>query len=195
MMYFMPLSEERCNNNSCCFGNYFKKRSKLFEARKKRTAPATDTKILTAWNRLMISALAKGYQVLGNKNYLKVAQKAVDFLIENIYIEDKILRVYRPNKHHLNGFLSDYAFLIAAFIIEGSATKLVKELADETKPFANLYKKVKETGLIDCVCKACAAKMGALDAAVEQNLTRCDELNGHPSLAKYLEQGYQIITF
>lgn len=80
-------------------------------------------------------------------------------------------------------------------IIEGSATKLVEELADETKPFANLYKKVKDHGLIDCVCKACANKMNALNVAVAQQLPLCDGLSGHPSMAKYMEQGFEIITF
>lgn len=80
-------------------------------------------------------------------------------------------------------------------IIEGSATKLVEELADESKPFANLYQKVKDQGLIDCVCKACANKVNSLHSAMEQQLPLCDELSGHPSMAKYLEQGFEIITF
>ncbi len=80
-------------------------------------------------------------------------------------------------------------------IIEGSATKLVEELADPTKSFANLYQKVKDQGLIDCVCKACSAKMNALNAAMAQQIPLCDELMGHPSMAKYMEQGFEIITF
>jgi len=80
-------------------------------------------------------------------------------------------------------------------IIEGSATKLVEELADETKPFANLYKKVKDLGLIDCVCKACASKMNSLSSAIDQKLPLCDELSGHPNMAKYMEQGFEIVTF
>ena len=80
-------------------------------------------------------------------------------------------------------------------IIEGSATKLVEDLADEQKPFANLYQKVKDLGLIDCVCKACANKMNSLHSAMEQQLPLCDELSGHPSMAKYIEQGFEIITF
>lgn len=80
-------------------------------------------------------------------------------------------------------------------IIEGSATKLVEELADESKPFANLYQKVKDQGLIDCVCKACASKMNSLHSAMGQQLPLCDELSGHPSMAKYMEQGFEIITF
>ena len=80
-------------------------------------------------------------------------------------------------------------------IIEGSATKLVEVLADPSQPFANLYQQVKEKGLIDCVCQACANKMGALDAAIAQGLPLCSELKGHPSMRKYIEQGFEIITF
>ena len=80
-------------------------------------------------------------------------------------------------------------------IIEGSATKLIAVLADEQQPFANLYRQVKEQGLIECVCKACAAKMGTLKAAEAQNLPICDDMAGHPGLHRYLAAGYQVITF
>lgn len=80
-------------------------------------------------------------------------------------------------------------------VIEGTATRLIAELADPAKPFAGLYAKLKDRGLVDCVCQACAAKMGALDAAKEQGLPICGEMNGHPSLARYIEDGYRVITF
>ena len=79
-------------------------------------------------------------------------------------------------------------------VIEGTATTQMKELAQEDQPFAKLYKKVKDAGLIDCVCKACSAKMGALESAEEQRLTICDEMTGHPSFSRYLEEGYEIIV-
>ena len=68
-------------------------------------------------------------------------------------------------------------------IIEGSATKL------------SLYEKMKEACLIDCVCRACSAKMGSLKSAEDQGLPICDELLGHPSIARYLEAGYTVLTF
>ena len=80
-------------------------------------------------------------------------------------------------------------------VIEGTATSQIKELADPDKPFADLYRKVREAGLIDCVCKACSMKMGALEAAQEQELPLCAEMSGHPSLSRYVEAGYDIITF
>ena len=80
-------------------------------------------------------------------------------------------------------------------VIEGAATKLIAPLADPAQPFAGLNAKLKDQGLIDCVCQACAAKMGALDAAKEQGLPICGEMSGHPSLARYIEEGYRVITF
>src|SRR5208337_1829559 len=50
-------------------------REALFRARKKRTPPATDTKVLTDWNGLMIAALAKAGHILEETRYLESAKK------------------------------------------------------------------------------------------------------------------------
>jgi hypothetical protein len=80
-------------------------------------------------------------------------------------------------------------------IIEGSATKQVKELLDSKKPFSNSYEKVKTAGIIDCVCQACSNAMGSLESAKEQKLPVCGEMSGHPSLSRYKEAGYDILIF
>lgn len=80
-------------------------------------------------------------------------------------------------------------------IIEGSATKLIAELDEPGKPFSKQYKQTKELGLVAAVCKACAAKMGSLEAAEAQGLPIVGDMSGHPSLMTYMDQGYQIITF
>lgn len=80
-------------------------------------------------------------------------------------------------------------------IIEGTATKTINMLNEPRAPFYKLYRQVVDQGLIDGVCKACAAKMDALEGVMAQGLPLSDELKGHPSMAKYIEQGYQIISF
>lgn len=80
-------------------------------------------------------------------------------------------------------------------IIEGSATKLIKEAEGENRPFANLYTKAKDAGLIDCVCRACASKMESLESAKNQDLQLCDEMFGHPSMSRYMDAGYEVIVF
>ncbi len=83
----------------------------------------------------------------------------------------------------------------ARIVIEGSATSLVKELEEEGKPFATLYRAVREKGLIECVCEACARKTGALGYAKGQGLRIAGEMKGHPSLDTYIREGYEILIF
>lgn len=91
-------------------------RQKLFAMRAERIPPHKDDKILTSWNGLMISAMCKSFQVLGDEKYLVAAQKSVDFLLEKMYFYNQIFRTYRNGTSHLNGYLPDYAFLVAALI-------------------------------------------------------------------------------
>jgi hypothetical protein len=80
-------------------------------------------------------------------------------------------------------------------IIEGTATKQIVHLADSSQPFSTLYAEIKKLGLIDCVCNACAAVTGSLEEAQRQNLPLCGEMNGHPSMRRYLQEGYEIVVF
>lgn len=81
-------------------------------------------------------------------------------------------------------------------IMEGSATKLIRTLHEQPdQPFAAMYEKAISEGLITTVCNACASKMGSKQSAVEQGLTLVKDMNGHPSIAKFIEQGFRIITF
>lgn len=84
----------------------------------------------------------------------------------------------------------------ATIVIEGSSTQLVKVLGEDPElPFAARYAEARDAGLIAGVCKACASKTGALDAARQQGLTLLDGMSGHPALGDYLEQGYEVLTF
>lgn len=80
-------------------------------------------------------------------------------------------------------------------IMEGSATGLIPELNKPDATFGELYRKVVEAGLIDCVCKACASKMGVLSEVEAQGLPLSAEMKGHPSIYRYMEAGYEILTF
>ncbi len=96
---------------------YNKIRNKLLSLRKQRIAPNKDDKILTDWNGLMIAALAKGGNILNEHNYIKAAEKAVIFILNNMLnLEDKLLHRYRNGEAKINAFLDDYAFLIWGLI-------------------------------------------------------------------------------
>lgn len=83
----------------------------------------------------------------------------------------------------------------ARIVIEGTATKLIKELGEPGTPFSDLYGAIKEAGLIDCVCMACSKKMGAYDEAVAQGLRVEGGMKGHPSLERYIAEGFSVYTF
>ena len=88
-------------------------RQSLFTAREKRIHPHKDDKILTAWNGLMIAALAKGAQVLGKDSYLEAAAKAADFVLTHLVRNDgRLLARYRAGDAAYLGYLDDYAFFI-----------------------------------------------------------------------------------
>ena len=80
-------------------------------------------------------------------------------------------------------------------IIEGSATGLIPEIAKEGTPMYQLYNKAKALDLIDGACKACSNKMGVLEEIKAEGLALLDDMSGHPGLAHYMEQGYEVITF
>jgi hypothetical protein len=85
--------------------------------------------------------------------------------------------------------------LTVKIIIEGMAVKLPPELNKPDHTFHTLYARTKEAGLIEGVCKACSAQMGCLAEIQAQGLPLLDDMNGHPSLGRYLADGYTIITF
>ena len=89
----------------------------LFQARRKRSRPFTDKKIITGWNGLMITAFAAGYMVLHGKNYLDVAIRAGEFLWNNMWTDNGILlRIYSNGESKINGYLEDYAYFLEALI-------------------------------------------------------------------------------
>ena len=87
-------------------------KARLYEARRQRVPPGLDDKVLTAWNGLMIGAMAEGYRVLGDRRYLGGAERAATFVTTRLRSDDgRLLRTYREGKAHLAGYLEDYAYL------------------------------------------------------------------------------------
>ncbi|HWQ70133.1 MAG TPA: aldo/keto reductase [Patescibacteria group bacterium] len=108
-------------------------RPKVYEARRERVPPGLDDKILTAWNGLMISAMAEGYRVLGERRHLDAAVRAADFLLSTLLQPDgRLLRTYRAGKAHLHAYLEDYAYLCEGLIDlyeAGGAARYLSEAA------------------------------------------------------------------
>jgi uncharacterized protein YyaL (SSP411 family) len=90
-------------------------RKKLFDVRGRRPRPHLDDKIVTAWNGMTISAFARAFQVLGDPDHLRTAQRAADFVQRHLY-QKRLLRSYREGPSSVYAFAEDYAFLIQGLL-------------------------------------------------------------------------------
>jgi hypothetical protein len=90
----------------------------LLEARSRRPHPQLDDKVLTCWNGLMISALARGGAVLGEPRYSDAARRATEFVLGAMYdpASGALLRRYRQGDAAIPGLLDDYAAFAQALL-------------------------------------------------------------------------------
>ena len=106
-------------------------REKLFHVREKRIHPLKDDKVLTSWNGLMIAALAKGYQALGDPLFSDAACRAADFILGQMRTpQGRLYRRWREGEVAISGFLEDYAFLVWGLIELYEATFRVRYLEE-----------------------------------------------------------------
>ncbi len=93
-------------------------RGKLFPVRAKRPRPLLDDKVLTAWNGLMISALARASAALDEPRYRRAAEAAAGFIQKEMYDvkTGELQRRHREGEAAIRAFLEDYAYLIQGLI-------------------------------------------------------------------------------
>ncbi|AQT69485.1 Thioredoxin-related protein [Anaerohalosphaera lusitana] len=106
-------------------------KKKLFQARKTRTRPARDEKVITAWNGLAISAFAAGGRVLGNENYLDAARRAAIYLLDDLAEGTQLRRHSFEGAKIGRGTLEDYAFL-ARGLLDINLADISPEWQDRT---------------------------------------------------------------
>jgi len=91
-------------------------REKLFAAREKRVRPGRDEKVLVSWNALMIAGMARAAVVFERGEWLASAKRALGFVHGTMWKNERLLATYKDGQAHLNAYLDDYAFLLAALI-------------------------------------------------------------------------------
>ncbi len=109
----------------------------LAAARRRRTPPATDGKVIAAWNGMMLSAFAEASMLTGRADYRQSAVNAAEFLLRDMCRtgQDGLLRllhtgieVFEETPHHpsaqarafrpskVGGFLDDYALVATGML-------------------------------------------------------------------------------
>ena len=91
-------------------------RHKLFAAREQRIRPGRDDKVLTSWNALMIEGMAHAARVFEHGDWLRSAQRAMDFVRDTMWQDGRLLATARDGRAHLDAYLDDHAFLLAALL-------------------------------------------------------------------------------
>ena len=89
---------------------------RLNQVRAQRIPPHRDEKVIVAWNGLAITALALGAQVLGERRYFEAAAQSARFLLQDLFKENTLFRIWTAGKVSVPGFSEDYALLANALL-------------------------------------------------------------------------------
>lgn len=108
--------------------------------------------------------------------------------------------VHSDTKDHARGF---HALLYAQelhqqgievqLIFDGAGTQWVSALADPKEMLHPLYQKVKEM-VTFAACEFCSGAFRTKEVIARENIRFLGEFQGHPSIAKLVREGWQIIT-
>ncbi len=85
--------------------------SRLLVYREKRLRPGTDDKILTSWNALALVAFSEAARYLNNNDYKIVAMRNAKFILESLFVEERLMRSWRNGQAKYYAYLEDYASL------------------------------------------------------------------------------------
>lgn len=131
ILYWTPLETSTADSSKTWnLPEYTQARQRLLEYRSRRPRPFRDEKIITAWNGLVISALATAGEILDAKQLLLRGEQCAEFIQRHLWNpEGKFLyRRYLNGAGSLKGMCEDYAFLIRGLIDLYEATANVKWL-------------------------------------------------------------------
>ncbi len=91
-------------------------RNKLLEARADRVRPGCDEKILTSWNALAITGMARAARVFGRDDWLTSAEQALAYILSRHIQNGRLLATSRDGEARLAAYLDDHAYLIQALL-------------------------------------------------------------------------------
>ncbi|OED39846.1 hypothetical protein AB833_13680 [Chromatiales bacterium (ex Bugula neritina AB1)] len=90
---------------------------KLLAVRNTREPPLTDTKVITEWNGMMITALAVAGDTLNEPRYIIAAKKAAGFIWEHNHRENgELWRAYFDGRSSIDASQADYAYMAQAML-------------------------------------------------------------------------------
>ena len=100
----------------------------LFAAREKRVRPGRDDKVLASWNALAIRGMTRAGRVFGRREWLEAARRALEFVRAAMWQGGRLRATYKDGRGHLDAYLDDYAFMLAALLESLQASFTVRDL-------------------------------------------------------------------
>ncbi len=91
-------------------------RQKLLSLRSERIAPGLDTKILTAWNGLLIAGLCQAARCLDDASLIDAACATVDQLRSKAWRDGRLYAVQAGGHTQFSAYLDDHAYLLAGLL-------------------------------------------------------------------------------
>lgn len=91
-------------------------KQKLLAHRSQRSKPLRDEKILTAWNALTVTAMYQAGQLLNDEAMIEQASTTLDFIHNNLWLNQSLMSCYKDGFAYQSGFLDDYAYLADAIL-------------------------------------------------------------------------------
>ncbi|MFM2220506.1 MAG: hypothetical protein RLZZ553_254 [Verrucomicrobiota bacterium] len=88
----------------------------LLEKRMMRPQPHRDDKIITAWNGMVIRALARAARIFSRHDWRDAAMNAAHFLLRELWDGTTLYRCFRGKRSSHPGTPADHAHLVSAFI-------------------------------------------------------------------------------
>ncbi len=185
------LSEENKAFSEAC-------RKKLFDYREKRVHPYKDDKVLTAWNSLMMAAMAYCGKTLGEEKYISSAEKCANFILQKLVRNDgRLLARYRDGEAAIPAYLEDYAFLVWGLLELYEATYnpvYLKKALDFNNKMLELFKDNNSSGLFlyghdseKLITRPKECYDGAIpsgNSVAVMNLLRIARITGQPEFEK-----------
>ncbi len=131
------VAEKRGDNRESLETHLADLRSRLLDIRQQRPFPHLDDKIVTSWNAMMIESLAYAGRILDEPKYTQAAEKAADFVMQQLTRDGRLYRSWRADRARQPGFMDDYAFFALA-LLELHETTNDQRWLDEARRLTDL---------------------------------------------------------
>src|SRR5258708_2491497 len=79
-------------------------------------------------------------------------------------------------------------------IFDGAGTEWAEALSRPDNKLHPVYQKLMDSGVVEVVCDFCSTAFKVKDALAKEGAHFEGEYQGHPSIAKWVDQGYQLVV-